>query len=52
MEFIPELLRRNVLPHVIIELQLLPRQWINERRDKLEETIDNPRDYILLELLL
>jgi hypothetical protein len=34
MKLIPELLRRNMLTHVIIILKLLSCQGINERRDE------------------
>jgi hypothetical protein len=45
VELVPKLLRRNMLAHIVIEFELLPCQWVNERRDELEEPIDDPWDY-------
>jgi hypothetical protein len=44
MKLIPELLRRDMLTHVVIELKFLSCQGINERGDEFEEPTDNPRN--------
>jgi hypothetical protein len=44
MELVPQLLRWDMLAHIVIEFELLSRQWVDERRNELEETIDDPGD--------
>jgi hypothetical protein len=44
MELVPQLLRWNMLAHIVIELELLPCQGVDERRNELEESIDDPWD--------
>lgn len=39
VKFVPQLLRRNVLSHVIVEFELLPCERVDERCDELEEAI-------------
>ena len=38
----PQLLRRNVLLHVLVKLELLAGYGVDEGGDDLEETPDNP----------
>ena len=44
MELVPQLLRWDMLAHIVIEFELLSRQWVDERRNELEEAIDDPWD--------
>jgi hypothetical protein len=44
MELVPQLLRWDMLAHIVIEFELLPCQWVDERCNELEESIDDPRD--------
>lgn len=47
-----QLTGRNMLPQILVELELLTSQWVDKRCDHFEETPDQERNYVRSELAL